>query len=989
MPAAPKTICILANLLLLTSIASLLADTPKESSPIAAKDESTSPEAARLKDAPARIDDIVSELTYVKDDATVDYRPVPLSAQEISARAANNPKADGALLMSQLDLTGLSGNDPAAPNFYYYHGQPIPLELHADRLAIRTAEGVDLNQASNRTEQAIGLAITATEPTGVDRLSFVKLSRPLTDCTDATAKIESAIQTGRVEFASPVFKSPLIPDGWIIIAPDILVRFKSQHATRAAGALAELAQGYQIKEQNFGGMPDAFRLSGTPKNGFDVLAAANRLAQDPRVKWAEPEMTFSGLSDIYPNDTEFGSLWGIENTGQGINGTWGTNDMDMDGNEAWNVTRGNSGVQVLVIDTGVQQDHPDINQNAGRDFTTGAADGIAGGGPANACDNHGTAVAGCISARFNNSLGVVGIAPLCRVVSARCMIANTPTCGPGWTTNNTWTVNALNWAVNSGIEVTNNSNAYGASSTAIDDAYLNAYENGLTHFASTGNSGAASIAYPASADTVNAVGNLTQTGARNATSQYGTGIDFSAPGTNIRTTDRTGSAGYDTTGDYAWVNGTSFASPYAAGVAALVKVAHPSWNPINIETAIKSGATDLGSNSYDTTFGWGMVNAHRAITIFGPVNDECTDPIIITGTSYNPGSIFTYSATTSDYYEPSESCEAGNVGVSNSVWYSYTPPANGTIDVNTWGSNYDTVVSVFDGCGIYIGTLPIWFPNQLACNDDINGTLQSEILGVPVNGGQEYKIKVSDYNTASGGGELFFDLYFHYGAPANDSCLNRTPIPGAPGTNHMPAVYTGAATVSPGTCTELWEYGCGHPDGNSNSVYYSFVPTTSGSLTVDTFGSNYDTVLMVVDGAGFSNPCGEYWQGRDGPICVNPIDFGYYVCNDDSGGVYYYQSLISNYPVNAGWPYVIKVSDYNPNSGGGWLYLNTTLVAAPMMGDVNGDGAVNVSDVPYMVNAQIDPGNCPGCNMGLADMNGDTLVNGGDLQLFVNAILGI
>lgn len=960
----------------------------------ATKDESVGD--GPVADLPGNPHDVMGPIDLAKDANEVTYPLVPVSRQELEARLAESPKRAGALVKARLSARNAAlSADESLPSYYFYQGEPVALDLDVERIAVHPAEGVDLSAPHARSPQALGIEVSAVESTGLERLALLRLAQPLADCADAQAKIVAAVEAGGAAYASPVFESPLIEGGWITVGPDVLVRFHEADGPRAGAALGELAGGFEVKEQNFGGLSNAYRLGGDRKSGFDVLAAANRLARDPRVKWAEPELIFTGRGAIEPNDPELDNLWGLINTGQGIFGQWGTADMDMDADEAWEISRGTTSVRVLVIDNGVQQDHPDINQSAGRDFTTGAADGVAGGGPGNTCDNHGTAVAGCISGRWNNSTGVVGVAPGCRVVSARCMVASPTSPSPGnpctsnWTADNTWTVNALNWAVNNGIQISNNSNAYGVSSTAIDDAYLNAYGNGMTHFASSGNSGASSIAYPSSADTVNAVGNLDNTGARNASSQWGTGLDFSAPGTSIRTTDRTGSVGYDGT-DYAWVTGTSFASPYAAGVAALVKVTHPAWNPINIETAMKSGATDLGAGSYDTTFGWGLVNAYRAITIFGPGNDVCTDPTVITGTVYTPATIFTYNATSSDFYEPGEDCEAGNVGVSNSVWYSYTPPANGTIDVNTWGSDYDTVLSVFDGCGAYIGTTYIGGGIQIACNDDHSGTLQSQILGIAVNGGQSYSIKVSDYDTAPGGGWLDFDLYFHYGAPANDSCLSRTPIPGSPGANTMPWVYTIAATVAPGTCTELWEYGCGHPDGNSNSVYYSFVPTVSGSLTVDTFGSDYDTVLMVVDGAGFSNPCGEYWQGQDGPVCVNPIDFGYYVCNDDSYvSGYYYQSLIASYPVNAGWPYVIKVSDYNPISGGGWLRLNTNFVAAAQAGDVNGDGAVNLGDVPFMVDALVDPGACGGCNMALADMNGDLVADGADLQPFVNAVLGM
>src|SRR6185503_6956196 len=102
-------------------------------------------------------------------------------------------------------------------------------------------------------------------------------------------------------------------------------------------------------------------------------------------------------------------------------------------------------------------------------------------------------------------------------------VANVP-CDGNWTASNTWTVNALNWAVNNGIQITNNSNAYGTQSNAMDAAYLNGYNNGQVHFASAGNGGTSSIAYPSSADTINSVANITQTGVLNASSQFGTGL---------------------------------------------------------------------------------------------------------------------------------------------------------------------------------------------------------------------------------------------------------------------------------------------------------------------------------------------------------------------------------------------------------------------------------------------------------------------------------
>ena len=138
--------------------------------------------------------------------------------------------------------------------------------------------------------------------------------------------------------------------------------------------------------------------------------------------------------------------------------------MDMDGPEAWDISTGKASVIVVVIDTGVQQNHPDIYQVTGMDFTS---DGPGDGGPGNIHDNHGTPVAGCISATVNNSIGTVGIAPGCRIASARTFI--TTNSNGSWSRLSSWTVNTLVWAETLGARVTNNSNRYGFSSAAVSD----------------------------------------------------------------------------------------------------------------------------------------------------------------------------------------------------------------------------------------------------------------------------------------------------------------------------------------------------------------------------------------------------------------------------------------------------------------------------------------------------------------------------------------
>jgi hypothetical protein len=287
--------------------------------------------------------------------------------------------------------------------------------------------------------------------------------------------------------------------------------------------------------------------------------------------------------------------------------------MDMDGDQAWDITTGSASIKVLVLDVGTEQTHPDINQLPGADFTGEGG----GGGPVNICDNHGTAVSGCVSAIINNTIGVVGSAPGCPVLSARPFISNLA-CNGSWSTNISWTVDALDWGETQGARVSNNSNYYGFTSSSIESKYASTYANGMVHFASAGNDGAGSVSYPSSLPTVNAIAALAPTGFKASFSNFGPQLSLSAPGTSVYSTDRTSSAGY-VSGDYVVVQGTSFASPYTAGVAALVLSAEPGLTAPQVEHKLWCTAMDLGAAGFDNTYGYGFVNAYNALSIpFSP-----------------------------------------------------------------------------------------------------------------------------------------------------------------------------------------------------------------------------------------------------------------------------------------------------------------------------------------------------------------------------------
>ena len=192
-------------------------------------------------------------------------------------------------------------------------------------------------------------------------------------------------------------------------------------ASALSGAIASVAAslGLGVEVETPWGSLSQARVRTDASEDSTVLALCEALSVLPGVTFAEPDMVFTGRSSYIPSDPLFGDSWGIRNTGA----SGGVADVDLDGDEAWDVTLGDASVLTVVIDTGVDQSHPDINQLPGIDLTGAGV----GGGPVNQCDNHGTLVAGCVSAVIDNGLGTAGIAPGTRVVSVKTFNAD-PSC---------------------------------------------------------------------------------------------------------------------------------------------------------------------------------------------------------------------------------------------------------------------------------------------------------------------------------------------------------------------------------------------------------------------------------------------------------------------------------------------------------------------------------------------------------------------------------
>lgn len=140
-----------------------------------------------------------------------------------------------------------------------------------------------------------------------------------------------------------------------------------------------------------------------------VAAAVEALERDPDVAYAQPNYRYRALAVDPPDDTLFGSLWGLQ-------GTPGVNAL-----AAWERTRG-SGQVIAVVDTGVAADHPDVEGSlwagpggiGGHDFVDGDDD-------PDDYNFHGTHVAGTAAATAGNGLGIAGVAPDARIMAVRAL----------------------------------------------------------------------------------------------------------------------------------------------------------------------------------------------------------------------------------------------------------------------------------------------------------------------------------------------------------------------------------------------------------------------------------------------------------------------------------------------------------------------------------------------------------------------------------------
>lgn len=167
------------------------------------------------------------------------------------------------------------------PTHYIYRGEPRYMQLDTKQLAIIYQTGLAPDNHQSILTRS-NLSIVDELATGSPDWYFMTHSTTLENASDLNARIEEFILFTEIEFVSPIF---IVSENAIVaITPDIMICVKSEYINQAQTILAELAPGAEIIDDSFGNMPGAYVIRPDARNGFEVLALANALAGDDRIK---------------------------------------------------------------------------------------------------------------------------------------------------------------------------------------------------------------------------------------------------------------------------------------------------------------------------------------------------------------------------------------------------------------------------------------------------------------------------------------------------------------------------------------------------------------------------------------------------------------------------------------------------------------------------------------------------------------------------------
>ncbi|MBN1289226.1 MAG: peptidase S8 [Actinobacteria bacterium] len=480
---------------------------------------------------------------------------------------------------------------------------------------------------------------------------------------------------------------------------EIIVKFK-----RAAdsGAVQRLRSGIgQVSSELLG----TRGLELVRVGGQNLEALIRAVRDSGLVEFAEPNYVrkVEVWPDDPPNDPDYATeQWNLKSFAQG-----GINMPD-----AWPIETGEATVVVAILDTGVAYrnggGYSKANDLSSSTFTVAPGYDFANNDSYPDDDNgHGTHVCGTVAQTTNNNYLVAGVAPNCSVMPVKVLNQQ----GSGL---DSWVIDGLEYAADHGADVINMSLSGPDDSDALEEAVDYAFNKGAVVCASSGNNHSSVVEYPAGYSSCVAVGATGPDKTKPFYSNYGDALDVVAPGGSGSGViwQETFQTQEDPYGGFALVgmSGTSMACPHFAGVAGLVKSAHPTWNAAEVRAGVVSACNDLGEAGWDRLYGWGLIDAKAALEITEPVVSQPsisaispaygaegnTVPVQISGSGFGGRMRVFLSRQGEDDIEASGISTSGSTGLNCSLNLNDAQPGLWTVRIHNTALLEDSVDGGFE-----------------------------------------------------------------------------------------------------------------------------------------------------------------------------------------------------------------------------------------------------------------------------------------------------
>jgi len=295
------------------------------------------------------------------------------------------------------------------------------------------------------------------------------------------------------------------------------------------------------------------------------------------------ELNGMGEAAYVPNDQHWDLQW---------------NMRTIKADQAWNIYKGFTDIVIAIIDSGIDYNHVDLSTH----YVAGGYDWVNNDNDPMDDNSHGTHCAGIASAEMDNNVGVVGVAQ-CSIWSEKVLDS------AGFGANDDL-ASGITHSADNDVDIISMSLQRYPYSNLVESACTYAWNHGVLLVACAGNDQKnidTDPCYPASYNTVIAVSATTSNDIFDSSySNYGNKIELSAPGTNVYSTIPDNSYGYMT--------GTSMACPHVAGLAALLWSYKPTLANNELRNNLHNAIDDLGTTGKDIYYGYGRINAEKAIT---------------------------------------------------------------------------------------------------------------------------------------------------------------------------------------------------------------------------------------------------------------------------------------------------------------------------------------------------------------------------------------